>query len=180
MPDRAVIHIIDDEAGVRHSLRNLLESRGYKARTYETAEDFVGQSISLAPGCIVLDLQMPGKTGLELQQHLVERGCPLPIVFLSGQANVHAAVTAMKGGAIEFLEKPISNHELVAAVNRATELSFEAVERAFLVDTLTDRERDVHRLIEQGMLNKQIASELNISEKTVEFHKKNIRAKVTS
>ena len=180
MPDQPVIHIVDDDEGIRRSLRNLMESRGYDARTYEDANDFLCSSIELTPGCIILDLRMPGQTGLELQQRLVERDCPLPILFLSGQANVRAAVTAMKKGAIEFLEKPVTHDELLAAVARATQLSQEAVKRAFLFDSLTDRERDVYRLVEQGMLNKQIASELDICEKTVEFHKKNIRYKVHS
>lgn len=180
MPDQTVVHIVDDDESLRRSLGNLMESRGYAVRTYEDAEAFLNSGIALTPGCVILDLRMQGKTGLELQQNLVERECPLPILFLSGQANVRAAVTAMKKGAIEFLEKPVPHDELLTAVERAVTLSHKLVERAFLLDSLTGREREVHHLMEQGLLNKQIASKLKICEKTVEYHKKNIREKALS
>lgn len=178
--ESAVVHIVDDDDGIRQSLRNLMESRGYQARTYRDADDFLGVAVAPTPGCIILDIRMPGRTGLEVQKHLVERECPLPILFLTGQASVRAAVTAMKTGAVEFLEKPVSHHDLLAAVARATKISRFSVRRAMLLESLTDRERDVYRLVEQGLHNKQIAFQLQISEKTVEFHRKNIRAKVSS
>lgn len=176
-PEPVTVHIVDDDDGLRLALCTLFTGRGYMARGYADADSFLSAPIDLGLGCIIVDLRMPGMNGLELQKRLTERSCLLPVLFLSGQADVRAAVTAMKEGAVEFLEKPVTNDVLLAAVDRAVETSRFHVERARFLDALTARERDILGDIEQGLQNKQIAFKLKISEKTVEFHKKNIRVK---
>lgn len=178
--DPITIHIVDDDEDLRLALRTLMTSRGYEVRTYGDAEAVLAAPLGLGLGCLVVDLRMPGMTGLDLQKRLSERGCPLPVLFLSGQANVRAAVTAMKDGAVEFLEKPVTNDVLLAAIGRAVDLSRSTVARARFLDSLTARERDIQAYVEQGLQNKQIAFKLCVSEKTVEYHKKNIRLKERS
>jgi len=172
-----IVHIVDDDEALRNSLSELFISKSLDTRLYDNAETFLASSLELKHGCILLDLRMPGKSGLEVQQSLINSECPLPVIFLTGHGSIRVAVTAMKKGAVEFLVKPVDNDQLIAAAKRAIEQSKSAVEKASIRTHLTEREVDVDRLVETGKLNKEIALELGVTEKTVEFHKKNIREK---
>jgi FixJ family two-component response regulator len=173
------IHVVDDDASMRTSLARLLSGAGYEVALFATAEDFLAAAGPLTEGCILLDLRLPGASGLELQGVLAERGCLAPIIFLTAHGDVAAGVRAMKHGAIDFLQKPVAADELFEAV--ASALDREATARRqreelgelrALADTLSDREREVWLRVVGGQLNKQIAYDLGIVERTVKLHRK--------
>jgi RNA polymerase sigma factor (sigma-70 family) len=180
------VYLVDDDAGVRRALTRVLRNAGYQTTAFGTAEDFlIGVELDELPSCLVVDLKMPGLSGLDLQELLLERGIELSLVFISGRADVQSGVQAMKGGAVDFLEKPVSDDTLLAAVARGLEQDRERrtrqAERAQLqerLDTLTPRERDVFGLIVTGLLNKQVGARLGTTEKTVKVHRSRVMQKM--
>ncbi len=180
-----VIHIVDDDRSFRLAIGRLIETSGFRVASYESGDDILARLPSSEPGCILLDLQMPGLNGLELQSHLAEKAPLLPIVFLTGQGNIEATVRAMKAGAEDFLEKPASGPALVAAIERALQ-RYEERRKEYdqahalraLVGSLTPREYQVFALIVRGRRNKQIAYDLGTSERTVKAHRRSIMEKL--
>jgi FixJ family two-component response regulator len=170
----ALVHIVDDDESIRRSLRGLVESVGLAAATYSSAQDFLTVCRPDTPGCLVLDVQMPGLSGLDLQRQLMGGEGALPIIFLTGRGDIPMSVQAMKAGAVEFLTKPIDASALLRAIDHAVEKDrVERAERSGLdelrrrYESLTPREREVMRGIVAARLNKQIAAEFGTSEATV-------------
>jgi two-component system response regulator FixJ len=184
MNNQAVVHVIDDDSGVRNSLRLLLESASLPVRIYESGEAFLASLDPMQPGCIVLDLRMPGLSGIEVLQKLRDHH-EIPAIVIAGHADVADAIRSMKLGAIDLLEKPLEPQVLLQAVKAAIRDSIELQRlRAQREDILrrlaklTARERELLKLIVAGRSNKQIASDLKISMKTVENHRSNLMAKM--
>lgn len=183
--DKSLVYVVDDDPSVRKALDRLLRAAGYETRTFESALDFLDFAHPDAPGCLVLDIEMPRLNGLELQSCLVARGLALPVIFITGHGTVPASVRAFKSGAIDFLEKPFDEKELLAAVSLGIEQSRqqrrERDEKQTLharLDTLTKREREVFRLVVGGMLNKQVAFDLGTTEKTIKAHRARVMRKM--
>lgn len=181
----ATIYLVDDDPSVRKSVSRLLQSAGYLVDTFGTAEEFLAVKRVKGPGCVVLDLQMPGINGLELQKVLIAAGRAIPLVFISGHADIPTSVRAMKDGAIDFLPKPFAQKELLAAVEGAIEkglrdqkIKNEMSYVQFRADKLTPRERQVLIHVVAGRLNKQVAIKLRISEKTVKVHRARVMEKM--
>jgi len=176
------IFVIDDDDAVRDSLSMMLRSAGRNVETFATAQEFIDRRGDARTGCIVLDVRMPGMSGLELQDWLVEHGVPLPVVFLTGHGDIPMAVRTMKRGAWDFLQKPVDDRHLIAAIDSALsgELPFDPAPRALppQVGALSKREREVLDLILDGRQTRGIAEALFISVKTVEFHRSRIHAKL--
>lgn len=174
----AILYVVDDDDAVRAALGRLLSAGGYRVAAFQSAETFLVQHDPHAHGCIVLDVAMPGLDGLALQQLLAERGSHMPVIFLTGRADVPMTVRAMKRGAFDFLTKPVDGDELFPAVARALERDL-ALRRADAaraatesrLSTLTAREREVLTHVMAGRLNKQIAADLGTAEKTVKVHR---------
>jgi FixJ family two-component response regulator len=173
-----LVYVVDDDEAMRDSLRWLLESTGYRVVAYSTAERFLGAYKPGYASCVVLDVRMPGLSGLQLQQELNRRGETLPIIFITGHGDVPMAVNAVKSGAFHFLEKPFKDEQLLALIEQAATLCAlpgAAATRgrcaAAKLATLTQREREVMNLVVGGLKNKQIAETLHISVKTVEAHR---------
>jgi len=180
-----LIHVIDDDESLRPALLRLLAAAGFEARGYASAGDFLLHPPSDRPGCVLLDVRMPGPSGLELQEAMRDRGIDLPIVFLTGHADVSSSVRAMKAGAVDFLEKPVDRDALMGALARAMTRDLQArtqrghsneLRRRF--GLLTSRERDVFDRVVAGTANKVIADELGISERTVKVHRAQLMAKL--
>lgn len=181
----AVVHVVDDDEAVRRSLAMLLQSFGMIAVTHPSAEALLEALETLVPGCMVVDIRMPGMDGLALQEELARRGCQLPVVIVTGHADVGLAVRAMKSGAVDFIEKPYSEEDVLRAVTAAlsrmadTRQSAATAEAAQVrVAGLTPRERDVLGRLVDGRPNKVIAHELGISPRTVEIHRANLMEKL--
>ena len=180
------VYLVDDDAGVRRALTRVLRTAGHQTTAFGTAEDFlIGVELDDLPSCLVVDLKMPGLSGLDLQDLLLERDIELSLVFISGRADVQSGVRAMKGGAVDFLEKPVSDEALLVAVERGLEQDRERriqrAERAQLQErlgTLTPRERDVFGLIVTGLINKQVGARLGTTEKTVKVHRSRVMQKM--
>ena len=180
------VHIVDDDASFRTAIERRLKLAGYEVATYASAQDLLDRLPNdERPGCILLDVQIPGLTGPELQNHLTALGSKLPIVFLTGHADTATTVRAIKAGAEDFLTKPVSSEQLIDALERA--LARQATERSqrgkldllrTLVTSLTPRERQVFDLIVRGKINKQIAYELGTSERTVKAHRHQVMEKM--
>jgi FixJ family two-component response regulator len=180
-----VIHVIDDDGSMRIAVARLLEAQGYEVRTYASAGDFLLKPPEPGPGCIVLDLKMPGPSGLDLQDALQRRPHSLPIVFLTGRGDIASSVRAMKSGAVDFLTKPVEPNVLVHAVETAlrrdqsVRTDWESVGKAQArYERLTARERTVFHGVVAGKLNKQIAAELGIAERTVKMHRGQVMMKM--
>ena len=180
------IHLVDDDAAFRRSLVFLLESMGWPVQAHASAADYLDAGLPALEqtGCLLLDVRMPGMSGLELQQALIARGCHLPIVFITGHGDVELAVQAMKRGAFDFLEKPFKDQRLldvVSAALRQREADLVSSERAQQAGDrlarLSPREAEVARLVAQGRPNKLVARELDISEKTVHIHRQHVMEK---
>jgi FixJ family two-component response regulator len=178
MPQQTYIFVLDDDPQVRSSLKFLLESAGMDVETFPSALAFLQRPAHDGAACLVLDLRLPELDGLQVQEHLARAGVSMPIVFLSGQADVPSTAKAMRDGAVDFLVKPVDDSQLLEAVTRALTRAAEArqerreqTESAARVARLTAREREVIDLVARGMLNKQIASALGISEETVKVHR---------
>lgn len=179
------IHIVDDDRSFRVSIGRLVEASGYRAAIYESGDDILTRLSGSEPGCILLDLQMPGLNGLELQGRLAEKAPLLPILFLSGVGSIEATVRAMKAGAEDFLEKPVSREKLLGAIDRALlrceeqrNSNAQVLALQALVASLTPREYQVFALAVRGKRNKQIAFELGTSERTVKAHRRNVMEKL--
>jgi FixJ family two-component response regulator len=184
-PDEPVVLIIDDDALMRQALENLLQSVGHIARAFASTEAFLATERRDAPGCLVLDVRLPGQSGLELQRRLAAAGVDLPIVFITGHGDVPMSVSAMKAGAIEFLIKPFRDQDLLDAIHRGIELDRERRAASTVVaelreryGSLTPREREVMDLVVAGRPNKQIAFELGLSEITVKLHRAQVMRKM--
>lgn len=179
MRHKPIIRIVDDDEAVLEGLRFILESEGWTVTTYNNAADFLREDAPSAPGCLILDINMPGMTGLELQKVMRERSYGLPIIFLTGHGDIDVAISAVKLGAVEFLQKTGDNDRLLDAVNRAVaksrkgfaDLDVEPYDAVRLVATLSVRERHIAELIASGLLNRLIAERLSISVRTVETHR---------
>ncbi|MGJ7512191.1 response regulator transcription factor [Variovorax sp. GT1P44] len=185
MTTSPLIHVVDDDESLRIALLRLLEAAGFEARGYASAGEFLLHRPPDRPSCLLLDVRMPGPSGLDLQGALEESGIALPIVFLTGHADVPSTVQALKGGAVDFLEKPIQRDALLAALGRALErdaarraVSAEAARLRALFATLSTREREVFDRIVAGKLNKQIADELGISERTIKTQRAQLMVKL--
>jgi FixJ family two-component response regulator len=172
------VHVVDDDASMRTSLARLLSAAGYAVALYATAEEFLEVADPAIAGCILLDLRLPGASGLDLQRALAERGCLAPVVFLTAHGDLPTGVRAMKGGAVDFLQKPVAADELLAAIAaaiaREAETRRQREEQAEIrarADALSDREREVWLRVARGELNKQIAHDLGIVERTVKLHR---------
>lgn len=181
-----LIRIVDDDRELRESQKMLLETLGWEVQTYESAVKFLEEDHLIRPGCLILDVRMPGMTGLELQQELEKRGVAnLAIIFLSAHGDIQMAVHTMRHGAIDFLEKPVQPHVLLQRVTTAIAKTLQdnAKQEEFAqlkarVDKLSMREREVAQLIAQGLRNKNIARELGIEESTVKMHRANAMVKL--
>ena len=183
----ATVFVVDDDAAVRSALKLLLHTVGLKASCHETAAGFLEQFDPRAAGCAVLDVRMPGMSGLELQEELNLRGAVLPVIFITGHGDVPMAVDSMKKGAMDFIQKPFNDEELVTLVERMLEHARgaftqhqQSASRDALLSKLTGREAQVLERIVAGRLNKQIADDLGISIKTVEAHRANIMEKLNA
>jgi FixJ family two-component response regulator len=179
------IHVIDDDVSWRKSLDRLMSAAGYRVALYESAESFLETADLEVPGCILLDLRMPGLTGLQLQRHLASKKSTLPIIFLSGHGDVPSSVSAIKAGAADFLTKPVETALLLRVVgqaiaahleNRARREHLEVLQSR--VSTLTPTERKVFDLVVLGRLNKLIADELGTAERTIKWHRHNLMQKL--
>ena len=184
-PSDATVFIVDDDEAVRDSLGLLLRSGGYRARCYGSAKDFLKAFDPRDHGCLVLDIRMPGMTGLELQKHLNEIGCNIPIVFITGHGDVPMAVEAVRMGAVDFLQKPFSDDDLMARIADALDIAARQregeLERMDIMDrigTLTAREKEVMGQVVQGKANKVIAADLGVSQRTVEIHRARVMEKM--
>jgi len=182
---KATVFIVDDDPSIRVALENLVSSIGQQVETYAAAQDFLRDCPRDPAGCLVLDVQMPGLSGLDLQSELRHAGIHLPVIFITGRADIPTSVRAMKAGAVEFLTKPVSDSELLAAIDQALERDRRArAERANVAelreryDQLTPKEREVMALVVQGLLNKQIAVKLNNSEITIKQHRGKVMQKM--
>jgi FixJ family two-component response regulator len=183
--ERAVVFVIDDDASMRSALENLVSSVGLDARSFASAQEFLSAPRSDLPACLVLDVRLPGISGLALQEELTRSGIPLPIVFITGHGDVPMTVRAMKAGAVEFLTKPFDEQALLDAIHAAIERDRKRRSNAAAAaglraryDTLTERERQVMRLVAAGRANKQVAAELGVSVVTVKVHRAQVMHKL--
>ncbi|MBT0571044.1 response regulator transcription factor [Curvibacter sp. CHRR-16] len=185
IPKKGTVYVVDDDEAVRDSLQWLLEGKGYRVRCFDSAETFLARYDTREVACLIADVRMGGMTGLELQTRLMEAKSPLPIVFITGHGDVPMAVDSMKKGAMDFIQKPFNEEQLVPLVERMLDVAKDAfaehqqaANRDALLSKLTLRESQVLERIVAGRLNKQIADDLGISIKTVEAHRANIMEKL--
>lgn len=179
------VHVVDDDASIRDSLHVLLEASGFSVMTYKTATEFLIAAPFIAGGCVVTDIRMPHLSGLELQERLSSREVRLPVIVMTGQGDVPLAVRAMKAGAVDFLEKPFEDEQLIDAVERALQQSRTAEESERLaaaatrkLSELTPREREVFELLIAGLSTKAIANRLSASPRTIEVHRARVFGKL--
>jgi FixJ family two-component response regulator len=180
-----IVYVVDDDSAVRNAVDSLIRSVGLKVRTFASADEFFRTKISSAPGCIILDVRMPGMSGVDLQKELLRLENEMPIIFITGHGDIPMAVRVMKAGAVEFLTKPFRDQDLLDAIqqaiarddNRRKELRDVAGLRGRL-ESLTRREREVMQLVVRGLLNKQIAAELGTSETTIKIHRGQVMHKM--
>lgn len=180
-----IVFVVDDESAVGVSIKRLLHSVGLEARHFTSAGEFLRAKRPDAPGCIVLDVRLPDLSGLDLQQELAKANVDLPVIFVTGHADIPMTVRAMKAGAVEFLTKPFREQELLEAVQRAISRHRQTLDRRASMrvlqsryELLTPREREVFPLVASGLLNKQVAAELNASEKTIKVHRGQLMQKM--
>lgn len=185
MAEEPVVFVVDDDEDIRAAMRSLLASVGLRVETFPTAQDFLESRRPDTPVCLVLDVQLPGLSGLDLQHELIQRDISIPIVFLSGHGDIPTSVQAIKAGAVEFLTKPVQDHQLLDAIRRAMVADqLERPRRAELADlrrrygSLTPREREVMTMVVSGLLNKQAAARIGTSEVTVKIHRGHIMRKM--
>ena len=180
-----VVFVIDDDPSMRMAIRELIEAVGMSCQTFGSAQELLGAELPDVPSSLVLDVRLPGLSGLNLQRELTERGIHMPIIFITGHGDIPMSVQAMKAGAVEFLTKPFRDQDLLDAIEQATERDRSARRQQTELrelrersETLTPREREVLQLVVAGMLNKQIAADLDISEKTVNVHRSQVMQKM--
>jgi FixJ family two-component response regulator len=183
--DRAVVYVVDDDASMRRSLETLLRSVGHEVRLFSSAQEFMQAARPDAPGCLLLDVRMPGMSGLTFQQELAKAGVGLPVIFITGHGDVPMTVRAMKAGAVEFLTKPFDDQVLLDAIHaaierdrarRRDEASLAVLNARY--DELTEREKQVMKLVVAGWVNKQIAAELGLSLVTIKVHRGQVMHKM--
>jgi len=186
-PAEPIVFIVDDDVSIRESLKHLLNCKGWQAEAFASATEFLAAPRPTVPSCLVLDVSMPGLNGLELQKCVADDRPSMPIVFITGHGNIPMSVKAMKAGAVEFLTKPLTEEALLGAIRQALERSrhvltdeqeAQALRGAF--EELSRREREVMSLVVAGMLNKQVAGELGITEKTVKAHRGRVMQKMNA
>lgn len=182
---KATVFVVDDDQAMRNSLKWLIESVGVQVESFSSADDFLGQYQAGRSGCLVLDVRMPGMSGLDLQDYLVENNIRIPVVIITGHGDVPMAVRAMKSGAIDFIEKPFNDEALLDAIRRA--IAFEEQQRNHQsehiqvkkrLSSLTPREREVMDMVTEGKSNKEIANTLGVSAKTIEAHRARVMEKM--
>jgi len=185
MKKNPMVMVVDDDSGVRNAMRILLKSVGLEATLYASAQEFLAAWQPAQPGCLVLDIRMPGMSGLELQQQLNLRGAVVPVIFMTGHGDIPMAVEAMQHGAFDFLQKPFRDQDLLDRIQRAIvkdgELRQSLGEHARIkahLESLTPREREVLDLMTQGKQNKSIAQDLGVSPRTVEIHRARVMEKM--
>jgi FixJ family two-component response regulator len=176
--DKPIVHVVDDDASMRHALEDLFDSVGLGTQTYGTAREFLTEGLADKPGCIVIDLRLPDMNGLEFQDQLIRMGIRLPVVMMTGYGDIPMSVRAMKRGAVDFLPKPFRDQDMLDAVmaaierdrqRRAADGDISQIRQRF--ETLSTRERQVMMLVTTGKMNKQVAGDLGISEITVKIHR---------
>jgi len=185
--DRAVVFVVDDDESMRRSLATLLRSVGLDARVFSSPQEFMRAERPDAPGCLVLDVRLPGMSGLAFQEQLAKEGIGLPIIFISGHGDVPMTVRAMKAGAVEFLTKPFDDQVLLDAIHASIERdrgrrrdALQLAELQARYRALTERERQIFKLVIDGRLNKQIAAELGLSVVTVKVHRGQVMRKMVA
>ena len=185
MNSDTIIYLVDDEEAIRRSVGFLLRSAGYRIEPFVSGVEFLKKARDLEPGCVLLDIRMPGMDGLEVQQALTEQGIALPVIIMTGHGDITTAVRAMKAGAVDFIEKPFEKPALLAAITIASarlknddRRRSRAEEASTRLNVLTPRERDVLNGLVEGLPNKTIAFDLGISPRTVEIHRANLMAKL--
>ncbi len=181
----SIVYVIDDDPSIREAIKSLIRSVGMRVETLGSAQEFMNSSRPDAPSCLVLDVRMPGLSGLDLQRELADSGIRIPIIFITGHGDIPMSVRAMKAGAVEFLTKPFRDQDLLDAIAQALDRDREArKQQAGIADLrerherLTPREREVMELVVAGLLNKQIAVRLGISEVTVKLHRHQVMEKM--
>ncbi|HEY2922900.1 MAG TPA: response regulator transcription factor [Candidatus Binatia bacterium] len=181
----AIVFVVDDDEGIRQSLKNLIGSVGLQVKVFASAQEFLRSKLTDVPGCLVLDVRLPGLSGLDLQKRMADAGIEIPIIFITGHGDIPMTVRAMKAGAVEFLTKPFRDQDLLDAVQQALEHDRIAREQRAEIeelrsrfDLLTPREREVMGLVVAGLLNKQIAGELGTSETTIKIHRHQVMEKM--
>jgi len=181
----SIVFVIDDDASIREAIESLIRSVGMHVRTFASAQEFMASTRPDAAACLVLDVRMPGLSGLDLQRELLNAGIRIPVIFITGHGDIPMSVRAMKAGAIEFLTKPFRDQDLLDAISHALERDrMQRAQHAEIADLqsrfeqLTPREREVMGLVVNGLLNKQIAARLNISEITVKLHRHQVMEKM--
>lgn len=182
---KPIVFVVDDDVWIRESLQTLLQDEGWQAETFASAREFLDRPRPLTPNCLVLDVSLPGLDGLELQKRIAGQRTDMPIIFITGHGDIPMSVGAMKAGAIEFLTKPFSDEVLLTAIRQALERSRLALTQQATKQelrdryaSLTPREQDVMRLVVSGLLNKQVADELGITESTVKAHRGQVMQKM--
>ena len=180
-----IVVVIDDDFEIREALQGLLRSIGLRVELFGSAQEFLDRARADVPGCLVLDVRLPGRSGLDFHEDLVKANIHLPVIFISGHADVPMSVRAMKAGAVEFLTKPVRHQDLLEAIQRAIDHDRARRDEEQIVaglrsrlETLTPREREVMRLVAAGRLNKQIAAEIGLSEQTVKLHRGHVMRKL--
>jgi len=185
IPSNSLVFLIDDDASVRKGVLRLLRSAGYKGEAFESASNFLAREQHSGPACVIVDVQMPGINGIDLQNVLIQRRREEQLVFITGHGNIPMCAQAMKAGAVDFIPKPFRANQLLECVERALARSADQrrrgadkAEARCLLDLLTPREFEVMQLVVTGMLNKQIASELGTAEKTIKVHRGRVMKKL--
>ncbi len=186
MPDSTpIVYVVDDDVSVRESLELLIRHEGWRVETFTSADEFLSRPRALVPSCLILDLSLPGLSGLDLQKRIASERADMPIIFITGHGDIPSTVQAMKAGAVEFLTKPFTDDTLLSAIRQALDRSRAALDQDTELQQLRDRyaslslrEQQVMALVVRGLLNKQVGGELGISEITVKAHRGRVMQKM--